>query len=253
MLELFPAGFEEGVRDEDVELAGYGPPDASARLRTALTNDAPNGESPDGWVVTARSVKPGWDTAWQRFHQPVVIDDLWIGAPWHEPDPELEQVTITPGMAFGTGAHPTTRLCVELLLEQPRGPLLDLGCGSGVVSVVGARMGFDPVTAIDLEGVAVEETRANARRNGVRVRARVHDVCELGCSSPPLVTANLPADVLGTCLNRIQPACAIASGFPAGQAPSLPEYRVTLLRERAGWGAAVLVRAAGLSPPDDYP
>ena len=76
-----------------------------------------------------------------------------------------------PGQAFGTGAHPTTRLSLELLLGlEPRGSLADLGCGSGVLALAAARLGFAPVTAVDSEQAAVEATLENARVNGDRAR-----------------------------------------------------------------------------------
>ena len=90
--------------------------------------------------------------------------------PWARPAAaEGIDIVIDPGQAFGTGAHPTTRLCLELLLELAgrRGPLADLGCGSGVLAIAAAKLGFSPVGAVDHEVAAVEATRANARANGV--------------------------------------------------------------------------------------
>ena len=88
--------------------------------------------------------------------------------------PACIEIVIDPGQAFGTGAHPTTRLCLELLLElRPRGgSLADLGCGSGVLAIAAAKLGFAPVTAFDTERAAVEATQENARENGVTLDAR---------------------------------------------------------------------------------
>ena len=89
--------------------------------------------------------------------------------------PGVIDLVIDPGRAFGTGAHPTTRLCLELLLElaeAERGSLCDLGCGSGVLAIAAARLGFGPVTALDSDRLAVEATAANARDNGVALGAR---------------------------------------------------------------------------------
>ena len=90
--------------------------------------------------------------------------------------PASAAVVVDPGRAFGTGAHPTTRACIELLARLDRGSLLDAGCGSGVVSVAAARLGFAPVVAVDVDEVAVEIARETARANGVEVHAFRADV-----------------------------------------------------------------------------
>ena len=109
-------------------------------------------------------VEPGWEDRWRSFHRPARAGGLWIGPPWEHPDPGEPAVVIDPGRAFGTGAHPTTRLCVELLARTERGSLLDVGCGSGVLSIAAARLGFGPVVSVDIDPVAVETTIANADR-----------------------------------------------------------------------------------------
>src|SRR6185295_17444929 len=88
--------------------------------------------------------------------------------PWERPLEDGLDVVIDPGQAFGTGAHHTTRLCLELLLElDPDGALADWGCGSGVLAIAAARLGWDPVLACDWEAASVEATRENAVVNGV--------------------------------------------------------------------------------------
>src|SRR5262249_56005112 len=101
-----------------------------------------------------------WGDRWKAFHRPVRVGRLWIGPPWDETPADATAVVIEPGRAFGTGAHPTTQLCVELLLEAGRGSLLDLGCGSGVLSVVAPKLGFDPVFAPHLPHHPAQPTRA---------------------------------------------------------------------------------------------
>ncbi len=98
---------------------------------------------------------------------------------------------IDPGRAFGTGAHATTRLCLELLLDRARAGLLDVGCGSGVLAIAAARLGFAPVVAVDVDPVAVEVTRANGRANGVEIEATALDARTGHLPATGLAVANI--------------------------------------------------------------
>src|SRR5439155_20756756 len=88
-------------------------------------------------------------TRWRAFQRQVQLGPLWVGLAWEERHAEGAAVIIDPGRAFGTGGHPATRLCLELLLAVERGRLVDVGCGSGVVAIAAAGLGFDPVVASD--------------------------------------------------------------------------------------------------------
>lgn len=230
MLDLFPAGFEERAYGEEIELAGYVDSDDAERMCARIEG------------ASAADVAPGWDTAWQRFHQPVRIGDVWLGPPWETPPHDAVAVWIRPGMAFGTGAHATTRLCIELLLEEPPGMLVDVGCGSGVLAVTGARLGFDPVLAIDIDSVAVEETREHARRNGVEIDVRHGDAVRLELERLPLLVANVPLVVLERSLEALRPMRAIVSGVRVGDITTLRGYSVASRRQSDGWEAARLER-----------
>ena len=117
LLHLFP----EGVEELDGAYAVYAE------------------EPPIGFdVVAVDDVQGGWEDAWREFHHGVVIGSLWVGPPWEQPPPGAVAVVIDPGRAFGTGAHATTRLCLELLQDVEPTSLLDVGCGSGVLSVAAA-------------------------------------------------------------------------------------------------------------------
>ena len=124
-----------------------------------------------------------------------------------------------PG-AFGTGAHPTTRGCLELLLElEPGGGLADLGCGSGVVAIAGAQLGWEPVYGLDFDERSVAATERNAQRNGVAVRAVLADLREIPAPPAHTLVANIPLDVHERVAGSLSPATArvIVSGITASQ------------------------------------
>jgi ribosomal protein L11 methyltransferase len=176
---------------------------------------------------------------------------------------DLEEVVIDPGQAFGTGAHDTTRLCLELLVELGRGHtrpkgaglygFVDLGCGSGVLAIAAAKLGWQPVLGVDHEPQSVEATKANALANGVTVRAERFDLLRDGpAPSAPTVAANLLRPLLlaiaRTGFDGEPPRTLIASGLlrheadeiVAGFAPHGFSERDR--RETAEWAALLLVR-----------
>ena len=166
LLDLAPSGVEQVDGPGWVEYAVYGAPGELPEL--------PEGRAEVGGVtvdVSGREVPEDWAERWKRFHMPVLVGGkIWVRPPWEEAAirPGVIDLAIDPGRAFGTGAHPTTRLCLELLLDlNPRGSLADLGCGSGVLAIAAARLGFAPVVGLDSDRGAVEATLANARANGV--------------------------------------------------------------------------------------
>ena len=172
LLELVPAGLEErDIDDETVEYALYGAAgelpdvgDLRAVAGGALV-DVSTSEVPDG-------------SNWREWHRPLDVGPLRVRPPWAPARPGALDVVIDPGQAFGTGAHPSTRLTLELLVELPaQGALADWGCGSGVLSVAAARLGFDPVLACDSEREAVAATLAAAAANEVAAAGREAAAC----------------------------------------------------------------------------
>jgi len=157
MLELFPEGFEEIEGAGGLEIAAYTNAAGEERIWQAFGG------------ASAAEVEENWEDRWRQFHKPVRVGELWIGPPWESPDPKTLPVVIDPGRAFGTGGHATTRLCLELLAVERRGSVLDVGCGSGILSIAAVRLGFSPVLGIDFDPQAVEATERNARDNGVEV------------------------------------------------------------------------------------
>ena len=112
-----------------------------------------------------------WVQLTQSQFDPIRVSDrLWIVPSWHEtPDPAAVNLILDPGMAFGTGSHPTTRLCLEWLERHVvvDCSVLDYGCGSGILAIAAARLGAGRVAGVDIDPLAVEAARSNAERNGV--------------------------------------------------------------------------------------
>jgi ribosomal protein L11 methyltransferase len=199
LLELAPGGVEEEAGGEWVEYAVYGPP---GELPAVPDLEALAG---DGTVeISSTEIPDDWADSWRDFHKPVWIGERLVVRPsWEEAPatPADVDVVIDPGQAFGTGAHATTRMCVELLLEladagEARGSLADLGTGSGVLAIAAAKLGWDPVLAVDHELAALEAAAANARVNGVELELRRVNLREE--PPPPVSTlvANLTAPLL---------------------------------------------------------
>ena len=234
MLELFPEGFEEIEQTDGLELVAY--TDAGGEERI--------------WKVfgTARAigVPDDWETRWRRFHRPVVVEGLWIGPPWDEAPAGRPSVVINPGRAFGTGGHPTTRLALRLLngLDR-RGSLADVGCGSGVLSIAAARLGFGPITAIDIDPQAVDSALTNAAANDVSLRALVADA--VGHTLPPsnVAVVNVTFEVVVAVAARLDVARLVSSGYLVSDPP--PPLRGFVHLERLtedGWAADAYARDA---------
>ena len=247
-------GVPRDVDADVVEYAVYGAPGELPALPDLRA--AAGGALVD--VVTTE-VADDWADRWREFHAPVTVGGrVHVRAPWH-PEASAEvapvEVVIDPGQAFGTGAHATTRLCLELLLAlEPSGALVDLGCGSGVLAIAAAKLGWGPVLGVDHDPLAVAATRENARVNGVDIAVRRHDLLRDGpAPSAPTVLANL----LGPLLRRVAadgfagpvPRALIASGLLVAEADAIAEafaahgLTETGRRAEGAWAALLLVSA----------
>jgi ribosomal protein L11 methyltransferase len=155
----------------------------------------------------------------------------------------VEAIVIDPGRAFGTGAHATTHLTLELLQELEPGSLLDVGCGSGVLSVAAAKLGFEPVIGIDLDDAAIESTLANAALNGATVTAFRADGLADALPTTDVAVANVSLDVVERLLPRLAASRAVTSGYLERDEPHVEGWRHISRRERDGWAADLLERA----------
>jgi ribosomal protein L11 methyltransferase len=246
LLELSPAGFEQVDGDGWVEFALYGAPGELPAF--------PHGPAEIGGVrvtVAGTEIGEDWSERWREFHRPVLVAErIWVRPPWAEQRAGALDLVIDPAQAFGTGAHPTTRLSLELLLGlEQRGALTDVGCGSGVLAIAAARLGFEPVSAVDNDPAAVDATLDNARMNGVEL-ARVQRLDLRSAELPPApsMTANLVRPLLLELARRLpqRTDTLIASGLLEGEEDEVAAAFEGLRERRRlrleGWSALLLSR-----------
>jgi ribosomal protein L11 methyltransferase len=274
LLELAPAGVEEvDVSDRMVEFAVYGSPGELPSLPdlNALAGDALI-------EISTSHTSDDWQERWKQFHRPVTIEPpspnrsrralpaLRIRPPWepaHAPAGagNSEEIVIDPGQAFGTGAHASTRLCLELLLalaglaRQPA-LLVDVGTGSGVLAIAAARLGFAPVVALDHERESVAAARENAAANDVLVDVRHFDLRTepLPPAGADMRTAVVIANLLKPLLLELagtipqRPEHLIAGGLLVEEVDQIVDafgvrlgMRERERRESGGWAAVWLV------------
>jgi len=259
LLVLAPGGVEEEQGPGWVEYAIYGSPGELPELGSV---EALAGE--ERIEVTSEEIPDDWADRWRDFHEPVLIADRVLVRPsWLEPgdgEDGLHVVVVDPGQAFGTGAHPTTRMSIELLADladagEARGTAVDLGTGSGVLAIAAAKLGWGPVLGVDSEEAAVEAARENAALNGVRIEVVRANLRE---EVPPLgetVIANLTAPLLTEVAAMIAaredwvPRMLVCSGLLATQAGEVTaafeqaHLRVRERRDSGDWSALAMERA----------
>jgi len=242
LLELVPGGLEErDVDDETVELVLYG---AAGELPHVGELRAVAG----GALVEVSTSEVPDGSNWRDWHRPLDVGPLRVRAPWAPERPGALDVVIDPGQAFGTGAHPSTRLTLELLVELPaEGALADWGCGSGILSVAAARLGFAPILACDSEREAVAATLAAAAANEVDVAVSRCDLRRAPGPWAPTVVANLVRPLLLEIAATVTrpPERLIASGLEVGEVDEVVAafgLRLQARRDGDGWSAILLGR-----------
>lgn len=207
------------LRDPDDELVARPDPAAPFVVTAHLADDGASAAAIEAteralWHLQAFALRPvgalqvrsvddaDWNEAWKEHYVAQRIGRVVISPSWAPESRERDGdavIVLDPGMAFGTGLHPTTRGCLAMLQEVQPMPesVLDVGCGSGVLSLAAVKLGAQRVMAIDTDALAVEATRSNAARNGIgaSIEAR-HGTLGLGEEHYSLVLANLVAAVL---------------------------------------------------------
>ena len=201
----------------------------------------------DAECLQERVAEQDWVRLTQAQFAPIRISErLWIVPSWHDaPDPTAVNLVLDPGLAFGTGSHPTTRLCLRWLERSLRGgeSVLDYGCGSGILSIAAARLGAGRVEGTDIDPQAVASARANAERNGTAAQFFLPEALPDGHFD--VLVANIltnPLKALAPLLaDRVRPGGRIAlSGILAEQAEEVmaiysQAFSMRLWKEAEGW------------------
>jgi ribosomal protein L11 methyltransferase len=241
---LAPNGVEEERGPGFVEYAIYG---GEGELPELGDLDAAIG---GGRVeVSATEIPDDWADRWRDFHKPLLVAGrLWLRPSWEPRRDGTIDVVVDPGRAFGTGAHPTTRLCLEFLCDleaggEARGELVDLGTGSGVLAIAAAKLGWSPVRGYDHEPAALEAAAANAEANGVCVALKRMNLRERLPGAAPTVVANMTAPILRAVAGQMDepPPVLVCSGLLPGEQD-----------EVAGAFAAVGLAEAGRRQDGDW-
>jgi len=206
----------ERGRGADHTVKAYILEDVDAFAKVSDTRDALGhlqafGLGPIG-ELTARAVEDkDWLESWKAEFVPIRIGAFVVRPTWSEPDRDSVEIVLDPGMAFGTGLHPTTQQCLEALstLQLEGRSVLDVGTGSGILAIAAAKRGASPVVAVDTDPLAVDAARENAVGNGVAIPVGVGSAAEVP-GRFEVVIANIVAPVL----QRIAPhlAARLASG-----------------------------------------
>jgi ribosomal protein L11 methyltransferase len=221
----------------------------------ALVAEAMHSAGMPGLEPPAFALRPVADQDWVRLTQsqfePIHVGkNIWVVPSWHEaPDPDALILELDPGLAFGTGSHPTTRLCMEWLEAHAPAKLsvLDYGCGSGILAMVAKKLGASEVVGVDIDPQAVESARDNAERNRCEIDYFLPEAFEERSHPYDVVVANIlsgPLKLMAPMLSKLVApgGSLILSGVLARQADEVAaayarHIELTVWAERDGWVA----------------
>jgi len=190
-----------------------------------------------------------WEREWMQHYKPLQFTEkLWICPSWLEPpDPEAVNIRLDPGLAFGTGTHPTTAMCVRAIanLESRHKRVLDYGCGSGVLAIAALLLGAEWAMGVDTAPQALVATRNNAQNNGITAQQLEVSLPGEPCAPVQLVVANILAGPLcglaeTLCSHLLPGGEILLSGILKEQVPDLTAaysawLELSVLSEDAGW------------------
>ncbi len=237
-------------------IALFGPKETPALLLAAAVDTLGLAKIP---AFNIREVaEQDWVRLTQAQFEPIAIGKrIWVVPSWHHaPDPSALILELDPGLAFGTGSHPTTRLCMEWLEHVIRSgqSVLDYGCGSGILAILASKCGAQPVVGIDIDPQAIEAARQNSARNSANVTYSLPDACP--ATEFDIVVANIlsnPLKLMAPMLvSKVKPGGHIAlSGILTRQAEEViavyaPHVDITAWREHEGWVCLAGTRQNGV-------
>jgi ribosomal protein L11 methyltransferase len=249
LLPIVPGGVRErplGAHNLELRMRGEAVPTLAA-LSAALDR-VPH-------QIREHEVSDDWrERRLAEYSSDAIGGRLVVRPPWAPaPDPELVDIVLAESSSFGSGLHPTTRACLELLLElEPGGSFADLGCGSGVLAIVAGRLGWAPLVAVDVQPLSVQTARENAARNDIQIETAVADLLRAPAPMADGFAANVPAAVhtsIASGWEAATPSAGLISGFGESEADVVIDgYARCGLRERRrlareGWVVAELRRA----------
>ncbi|MBN2370894.1 MAG: 50S ribosomal protein L11 methyltransferase [Vicinamibacteria bacterium] len=248
--ELGTMGIESrDIASQEVQLIAYFGANGPVEIEKAVASRLNGALRKPIAILPVQQVD--WKTHWRRSFQPVTIGSLTIAPPWNLPDVARERLlVIDPGRAFGTGAHETTQLCLELveqiLRREPLSSVLDVGTGTGVLAIAAARLGAPFVVACDIDDDSIQSSRVHADKNGVAVSIlRADGSRALRPASFDVVVANLSMPFLverGAGLRAMARRFLVLSGFLGEDVASLGGASIdprSTFHFRGDWAALV--------------